>query len=581
MSKKDLSTKFWLKGSQTESSPPVPTISAPTDANLTNNNPDLLKQTKLTPKTSNKPKPAPKNAAVKPGGTKKLFHSSDDLVDEGSPSSKFKHLFKADPNATTPIDKQAAIVESVVPVTSAKLETKPSKTLKLPTRDGKQVGNLVTYKDGTHEHKLRPAKLLEKNLGSGIPGVAILSGFLKPKSQAEDERKDSSISIFTNKPELKLLCELRDKKFHDPPAFVVPKVRIKLKSDHSDDESDEDSEPEIDAAIGKPQLELIDRLATVIEKTGLTKTNLNELDIKLSSTYGTAQGICGKGSYGVVKIVGKIDTKSKPEKCFAVKELKKKADEDLSHFTKRLISEFIILLSLNHKNIIKTYDLMRNSKGVYSEVLEYCVAGDLYSLVHETGGEGLTYIEADCFFKQILTGVIYMHSKGIAHCDLKPENVLVTKNGTCKIIDFGTAAVFKTSWEDDIQLSSGACGSEPYVAPEEYLARDYDPRLTDVWSLGVIYMVMRVANYLWFKAKKSDELYLQYLQKRPKYNDHGQITKKGKFEPIETLKDGTNSEVIHSKMETLYEILNPDPEERFTTLYIYESLWVSSTYVCV
>ncbi|GMM34837.1 putative serine/threonine protein kinase [Saccharomycopsis crataegensis] len=442
-----------------------------------------------------------------------------------------------------------------------------------------QYGHLLIYPNNEHEHRLKKPKL-DKSGVNILPGAQLLSGLLKVETKKAD---DGSVSIFSETKGLKLLQELKSQKMQTPASFIPKKNHRLRNDDDDDDESDEDSEPEVtDPAIDKPQLELINKLVELTKESKFLKHSAPKKDdITMSSAYGIPQGICGKGSYGIVKIVSKIDQKTKTEKFYAVKELKKKSGEDADHFSRRLISEFIISLSLNHVNIVRIYDLMRNSKGVYSEVLEFCDAGDLYSIISETKGEGLHYTEADCLFSQILCGVIFMHSKGIAHCDLKPENVLLTRNGGCKITDFGTSSVFKTAWEDDIHLNHGVCGSEPYVAPEEFTQKYYDPRLADVWALGVIYMVMRVGTYVWQVAKKDqDELYDKYLKRRPYEDEDGYLTK-GKFDAIERLKnDGVSKSIAKCKRDTIYDILEPDPEERMTTLDIYETKWIKSLKGC-
>ncbi|ODV64534.1 serine/threonine-protein kinase, partial [Ascoidea rubescens DSM 1968] len=279
----------------------------------------------------------------------------------------------------------------------------------------------------------------------------------------------------------------------------------------------------------------------------------------LSERYGKAVGIVGRGSYGLVKVASKR-IPGKEDKLFAIKELKKKKDEKDDHFSNRLISEFLISSSLKHQNIVKVFDLMKSNLDIFSEVMEYCEAGDLYSLISQS--HGLHYLEADCFIKQILSGVSYIHSSGIAHCDLKPENILLTINGCCKIIDFGTSVVFCNAWEDDIHLSNGAVGSTPYVAPEEYDEKDYDPRLADIWSLGVIYVVMRIGSYIWATAKETDEHYKEYIDTRKS-----------------NLKGGDPTIMI-SRRNALYKVLEPNVEKRLSANELLRTDWVSSTEVC-
>lgn len=337
-----------------------------------------------------------------------------------------------------------------------------------------------------------------------------------------------------------------------------------------------------DAVSALPELSLMSGLVSEIQKgeknvgnvvrngaVPIPVTSNTPLNSKASllEKYGKCQEVIGKGSYGIVRVAHKFDETTRQDVLFAVKEFKKKYHESDAEFTKRLTSEFCISSSLHHKNIIKTIDLMKDAKGQCAQVMEFCEGGDLYSLILSSKDQGLHIIEADCFFKQIISGVSYMHSMGVSHCDLKPENILLTRNGCVKISDFGNGECFKMAWERDIHLSTGICGSRPYIAPEEFIkSNHYDPRPTDVWSCGIIYMAMRTSRYLWQVAiKDEDDNYRDYLNDRK--------TSKG-FEPIEmTLANDQCKNVIYS-------ILDPNPSRRITAKQILNSEWGRSIQVC-
>ncbi|CAK9437395.1 uncharacterized protein LODBEIA_P17730 [Lodderomyces beijingensis] len=300
--------------------------------------------------------------------------------------------------------------------------------------------------------------------------------------------------------------------------------------------------------------------------------------------YGRCQEVIGRGSFGVVRISHKkIDapattssstsspTESSPtvtsngtsEKLYAVKEFKRKPSENEKKYNRRLTSEFCISSSLKHLNIIDTLDLLKDAKGDYCEVMEFCSGGDLYTLIIASGK--LEYAEADCFFKQLIRGVNYMHNMGVAHRDLKPENLLLTQNGVLKITDFGNSECFKMAWENEIQFSEGVCGSSPYIAPEEYNQETFDPRCVDIWSCGVIYMAMRTGRQLWKLADATkDEFFEEYLAKRKDASG---------YEPIENLKRARCRNVIYS-------ILDPKPERRITSKQILNSEWGREIKVC-
>lgn len=244
----------------------------------------------------------------------------------------------------------------------------------------------------------------------------------------------------------------------------------------------------------------------------------------LVEKYGKCQEVVGRGAFGIVRISHKPDVKGK-EQLYAVKEFRRRPQESPKKYNKRLTSEFCISSALRHPNVIHTLDLMKDAKGDFCEVMEYCAGGDLYTLVLAAGK--LEVIEADCYFKQLMRGVEYIHEMGVAHRDLKPENLLLTTHGALKITDFGNGECFRMAWEKEAHMVAGLCGSAPYIAPEEYVDNEFDPRAVDVWACGVIYMAMRTGRHLWRVARKDeDEFYERYLEGRK--DEDG-------YAPIETL----------------------------------------------
>lgn len=284
----------------------------------------------------------------------------------------------------------------------------------------------------------------------------------------------------------------------------------------------------------------------------------------LLQKYGKCHEVVGKGTYGIVRVAHKFDKTLNRDTLFAVKEFRRRSQESESRFHKRLASEYCISSSLHDNNIIHTLDLMKDGRGGYCQVMEYCDGGDLYSLILASEG-GLKQAEADCFFKQLVRGVVYMHSMGVAHCDLKPENLLLTCNGSLKISDFGNAECFQMAWETEVNLLSGVCGSRPYIAPEQFKDAEFDPRAVDVWACGVIYMVMRTGSYLWQVANvEEDALFEKYLVGRKQKNG---------FAPIEALRRAKCRNVIYS-------ILDPIPSRRITGKQILNSEWGRTTQIC-
>jgi protein-serine/threonine kinase len=280
---------------------------------------------------------------------------------------------------------------------------------------------------------------------------------------------------------------------------------------------------------GEQQLTLmsswVDQLKRERESAATAKPGGPNATATLVEKYGKCQEIVGRGAFGIVRISHKRREGENGEQLYAVKEFRRRPDENEKRYSKRLTAEFCISSSLRHPNVIHTLDLLQDAKGDYCEVMEFCAGGDLYTLVLAAGK--LEVQEADCYFKQLMRGVEYMHEMGVAHRDLKPENLLLTTHGALKITDFGNGECFRMAWESDAHMVSGLCGSAPYIAPEEYIDREFDARAVDVWATGVIYMAMRTGRHLWRVAKKDeDEFYSRYLEGRRDEEGYG---------PIETL----------------------------------------------
>ncbi|KAK3505145.1 serine/threonine-protein kinase hal4 [Neurospora crassa] len=302
------------------------------------------------------------------------------------------------------------------------------------------------------------------------------------------------------------------------------------------------------------------------EKDGLAtaeKKGVSTAPTTLVEKYGKCQEIIGRGAFGIVRISHKKLENGLGEKLFAVKEFRRRPEETEKKYSKRLTAEFCISSSLRHPNVIHTLDLIKDAKGDFCEVMEFCAGGDLYTLVLAAGK--LEVQEADCFFKQMMRGVEYMHEMGVAHRDLKPENLLLTTHGALKITDFGNGECFRMAWENDAHMVSGLCGSAPYIAPEEYIDKEFDARAVDVWACGVIYMAMRTGRHLWRVAKKDDdEFYARYLE--------GRRDEEG-YQPIESLHRARCRNVIYS-------ILDPNPSRRITASQVLKSEWGREIKLC-
>ncbi|WFC98514.1 hypothetical protein MYAM1_001242 [Malassezia yamatoensis] len=228
---------------------------------------------------------------------------------------------------------------------------------------------------------------------------------------------------------------------------------------------------------------------------------------EIGKKYGKWGRTLGTGAGGTVRII----RRSKDHAQFAVKEFReRRQDEPEKEYIKKVTAEFCIGSTLHHVNIIKTLDIISNN-GHYFEVMEYA-PNELFAVVM-SGKMG--YNEINCVFRQIVDGVDYLHGLGLAHRDLKIDNCVVTADGIVKIIDFGTATVFQSPGKSKV-LASGIVGSDPYLAPEVLSMQTYDARMTDVWSLAIVYMCMILRRFPWkLPDPEVDPSFQRFIQAHP------------------------------------------------------------------
>ena len=173
-------------------------------------------------------------------------------------------------------------------------------------------------------------------------------------------------------------------------------------------------------------------------------------DHGLESKYGKFGRVLGTGAGGSVRLM----KRSSDGVTFAVKQFRDRHSyETEREYSKKVTAEFCIGSTLHHGNIIETLDIIQE-RGHWYEVMEYAPY-DLFAIVM-TGK--MSREEVACSFLQIVAGVTYLHSMGLAHRDLKLDNVVVNEHGIMKLIDFGSATVFRYPFENDIVLATGKFG---------------------------------------------------------------------------------------------------------------------------
>jgi len=147
--------------------------------------------------------------------------------------------------------------------------------------------------------------------------------------------------------------------------------------------------------------------------------------------------------------------------------------------------EFKILKEINNENVVKCYDAFETDDRLYL-ILELMSGGELFDRIVDQGH--FTEKDAQKVTFKLLAALKYMHDKGIAHLDLKPENMLMASkepNAEVKITDFGLSKFF----DEQSSLMKTPCGTPGYIAPEVLHMRGYNEKC-DIWSLGVIVYIL-------------------------------------------------------------------------------------------
>ncbi|CAI4036555.1 hypothetical protein SMKI_15G4030 [Saccharomyces mikatae IFO 1815] len=248
--------------------------------------------------------------------------------------------------------------------------------------------------------------------------------------------------------------------------------------------------------------------------------NIYHDDCILAQKYGKLGKLLGSGAGGSVKVL----VRPTDGATFAVKEFRpRKPSESVKEYAKKCTAEFCIGSTLHHPNVIETVDVFSDSKqNKYYEVMEYCPI-DFFAVVM-TGK--MSRGEINCCLKQLTEGVKYLHSMGLAHRDLKLDNCVMTSQGILKLIDFGSAVVFRYPFEDGVTMAHGIVGSDPYLAPEVITStKSYDPQCVDIWSIGIIYCCMMLKRFPWKAPRDSDDNFRLYCMPDDMEHDYVESAK--------------------------------------------------------
>ncbi|XP_054483280.1 testis-specific serine/threonine-protein kinase 1-like [Anoplopoma fimbria] len=253
----------------------------------------------------------------------------------------------------------------------------------------------------------------------------------------------------------------------------------------------------------------------------------------------------GEGMFG--KVVSAYSTRLRSRVAIKVIDKKKVTSSYLEKF---LCREMEIIRSLNHPNIVKTLDIFEWHTSKVYVVMEFCVKGDLLKHINVRGA--LSEYSGYRLFAQLCNAVQYLHNGDLAHRDLKCENMLLDVHFNLKVCDFGFSKRL-TYAEGRMVLSETFCGTSSYAAPEILRSLPYNPKVSDVWSMGVVLYMMLLASMPYDATNVRRMLRIQ-SQHNINFPEKPSISSEAK--------------------DLIQSILHPVVEQRITISNILQSTWM-------
>ena len=212
----------------------------------------------------------------------------------------------------------------------------------------------------------------------------------------------------------------------------------------------------------------------------------------LITTWQSTQLLAGRssfflGNYALLDLLGRggmgsvfLARHRTMNRRVALKVVSKQVGKDPASL-ERFLAEARLIASLDHPNIVQAYDVDKESDRFYI-VMEYIEGKDLEVIVQEHGLFGFEEV-ADCI-RQAADGLAHAHDRNMIHCDVKPSNLLLSDQGTIKILDMGMARLAESGEDSGEQVDHKILGTIDYMAPEQAMeGPDFDHR-ADIYSLG-------------------------------------------------------------------------------------------------
>jgi len=215
---------------------------------------------------------------------------------------------------------------------------------------------------------------------------------------------------------------------------------------------------------------------------------------KVSECKYAVTGRLGVGVFGEVFLAHLKSDPSAPQ--VALKKLSKSHPKFKLNAVNR---EIFAGKMLNHDSIIQYVDTFETASSVYM-VLEYFDGRDLFAIMEERLYKPVTEQTANNIFKQLISAVSYCHGLGLAHRDIKLENIMMNSSENIKLIDFGLCD-FVTDNNNRKRYCQDSVGSPAYIAPEILSGKPYDGQVADIWSCGVVLYALLFGRFPYSPAQ--------------------------------------------------------------------------------
>ena len=233
------------------------------------------------------------------------------------------------------------------------------------------------------------------------------------------------------------------------------------------------------------------------------------------STYDSFIGQTFEGRYTIVNVIGTGGMSTVygaydqvTGRSVAIKMMNKKLEHNTRQI-KLFVNESTALSLLSHPNIVQVYNTVITNSTKYI-IMEYVEGITLKKHIDHRGA--LPEREVLYYANQILSALDYIHSKGIVHCDIKPQNIILLQNGSIKVADFGIARL-DAMLDRSKERSDVALGTVYYVSPEQ--AQGKAPKAeSDLYSLGVM-LYEAMTNRLPFYHDNANEVAKMQINKEP------------------------------------------------------------------